>query len=369
VTITLTDVQIRCQGKVIGDFPLTRESFRDPEGMEIEETDEGMRFVINSRKNSVLLPQVDSTEVLRQLKSTMDPRQMRLNIALLVLVDLLLLLVFFKLEKIAEVPLVILRNRSLVLSLGKNDFRTKFAGSMFGTVWAFVQPIVTVLVYWFVFEKALNVGTQSTKAGIAVPYLLWLLGGLVPWFFFSDAWSSGTNVMMEYSYLVKKVVFNISCLPVVKVLSAFFVHLFFIVFTVLIYAAHGYYPTLYMLQCLYYTFGMMVLAAGLIYFTGSLVVFFRDLSQIVNILLQVGVWFTPIMWNIDAMNIQGPVLLILKLNPMYYVVMGYRDSLINHVWFWERPMETIYFWAVTLLFFVAGTQIFRRLKIHFADVL
>nr|WP_051527299.1 ABC transporter permease [[Eubacterium] cellulosolvens] len=294
---------------------------------------------------------------------------MRLNIALLILTDLLFLVLLLKLEKIVEIPLVILRNRSLVLSLGKNDFKTKFAGSMFGTIWAFVQPIVTVLVYWFVFEKALHVGTQSTKAGITVPYLLWLLGGLVPWFFFSDALSTGTNVMMEYSYLVKKVVFNISCLPVVKVLSAFFVHLFFIAFTIAIYAFHGYFPTLNMLQCLYYTFGMVVLASGLIYFTSALVVFFRDLSQIVNIVIQVGVWFTPIMWNIDAMNIQGPVLLLLKMNPMYYVVMGYRDSLINHVWFWERPMETIYFWVITLFLFVFGTQIFRRLKIHFADVL
>lgn len=369
VAVTLMSLQIRCQGQVIADLPLEEKTFRKPEGLEMEKTGDGLTFRAVSRNNSVLLPAVDDGKVMEQLKNTLDPKQMRLNIALLILTDLLFLLLLLKLEKIVEIPMVILKNRSLVFSLGKNDFKTKFAGSMFGTIWAFVQPIVTVLVYWFVFEKALHVGTQSTKAGIAVPYLLWLLGGLVPWFFFSDALSTGTNVMMDYSYLVKKVVFNISCLPLVKVLSAFFVHLFFIAFTVLIYAVHGYYPEPGMLQCLYYTFGMVVLASGLIYFTSALVVFFRDLSQIVNIAIQVGVWFTPIMWNIDAMNIQGPVLLLLKMNPMYYVVMGYRDSFINHVWFWERPMETIYFWVITLLLFVFGTQIFRRLRIHFADVL
>ena len=66
-----------------------------------------------------------------------------------------------------------------------------------------------------------------------MPYALWLVSGLVPWFFFSDALVGGTNALIEYNYLVKKVVFNINILPVVKVLSAGVVHVFFVVFTVL----------------------------------------------------------------------------------------------------------------------------------------
>ena len=76
----------------------------------------------------------------------------------------------------------LIENRKLIVSLSKNDFKARFAGSYFGIIWAFVQPIVTVLIYWFVFERALNVGAQSTKAGIEAPYVLWLIAGLVPWF-------------------------------------------------------------------------------------------------------------------------------------------------------------------------------------------
>ena len=104
-------------------------------------------------------------------------------------------------------------NRKLILNLAKNDFKTKYAGSYLGIVWAFIQPVVTVLVYWFVFE----VGLRQT-GNAEVPFVLWLIAGLVPWFFFSDALNGGTNSLLEYNYLVKKVVFKISVLPIVKII-------------------------------------------------------------------------------------------------------------------------------------------------------
>ena len=268
-----------------------------------------------------------------------------------------------------SIPKEVITSRKLVFNLAKNDFKTKFAGSYLGIFWAFVQPIVTVFVYWFVFQKALNVGTQSTKAGIDAPYVLWLVAGLVPWFYFSDLLSNGTTVLIEYSYLVKKVEFNISILPVVKTISTLFVHLFFVTFTLGLYGCYAYVPTLYTLQIIYYSFGVMALATGLVYLTCAITTLFRDLAQIVAICLQVGVWFTPIMWNIDAMTLSDTVQFILRLNPMFYIVQGYRDALLNHVWFWEHPTQTIYFWAFTLVCLMLGNHVFKKLRIHFADVM
>ncbi len=267
----------------------------------------------------------------------------------------------------------IIENRKLIFDLAKNDFKTKFAGSYFGIIWAFVQPIITVLVYWFVFEKALNAGTQSTKAGIEIPYVLWLIAGLVPWFYFSEVLGAGTNALLEYNYLVKKVVFKISTLPVVKALSSIFVHLFFIAFMLILYSCYGYFPTWYSLQIIYYSFCMFVLCLGVTYATSAMVVFFRDLSQVIAIVLQVGIWMTPIMWNLDGMLAQGrisrPIEFILKANPMYYIVSGYRDTMMNQIWFWERPGITLYFWILTIVVFVLGATIFGKLQAHFADVM
>ena len=137
-------------------------------------------------------------------------------------------------------PKRLIASRKLIGNLAQNDFKKKFAGSYFGVIWAFIQPVITVLLYWFVFEFGLHQKVNDLRTGIEVPFVLWLMGGLVPWFYFQEALNGGTGVLDEYSYLVKKVVFNIRILPVVKVFSAVFVHAFFIIIVLLIYTFMGY---------------------------------------------------------------------------------------------------------------------------------
>lgn len=260
-------------------------------------------------------------------------------------------------------------NRKLIFKLAKNDFKTRYAGSYLGIVWAFVQPIITIIVYWFVFEYGLSAGAQLSRNGIEIPFVLWLSAGLVPWFFFSEALSSATNALIEYNYLVKKVVFKIEALPVVKVLSSSFVHVFFVLFVLILYSCYGYFPDVYTVQVFYYSFCMFMMVLAISYTTCAVVVFFRDLSHIIGIFLQVGVWATPIMWNFSI--IHNPVLeFIFKLNPMFYIVQGYREALIEKTWFWQSALgQTAYFWILTIVLFAFGKMMFNRLKAHFADVL
>ena len=263
----------------------------------------------------------------------------------------------------------IISNRKLIWDLSKNDFKTRFAGSYLGIIWAFVQPIVTVLVYWFVFEKGMHASGINLRSGITAPFVLWLIAGLVPWFFFQEVLSGGTNALMEYSYLVKKVVFQIDILPIIKLISALFVHLFFIAFAIFIYIIMGKTPIVQMAQLGYYTICAICLITAIAYFTCSIVPFFRDFGTIINILMQVGMWACPIMWDMSTFKMPAKVEFLLKLNPLYYVVQGYRDSFMDGIWFFERPKMTIYFWVVTLIIGVIGFTVFRRLRVHFSDVL
>ena len=271
-----------------------------------------------------------------------------------------------KLKRLMSIPVELYHSKALIWNLSKNDFKTKFAGSYLGIIWAFIQPMITIVVYWFVFQM----GFRSGNVG-DYPFVLWLIAGLVPWFFFSEALTGGTNALIEYNYLVKKVVFKISILPMVKMISALFVHLFFICFALIIFGLCSFWPTVYTLQIVYYSFCMIVFTLALSYITCSVVVFFRDLTQIINIILQVGIWVTPIMWQEEQMFQKMPAFLvyIFKLNPLYYIVKGYRDALINKVWFFQHWQQTIYFWVVTIALFVLGQVVFKRLKVHFADVL
>lgn len=258
-----------------------------------------------------------------------------------------------------------IESRKMVFNLAKNDFKTKYAGSYLGIIWAFVQPVVTILLYWFVFQ----VGFRSQPLG-DYPFVLWLTAGLVPWFFFSDAWNGATNSMLEYSFLVKKVVFNIGILPVIKIFSAFFVNMFFTIFMVIVFALNGYMPTLHTLQLIYCLICIIALCWALSYFTSSIIIFIRDLGHLLGIVLQVLMWMTPIMWDVGIVRQSYPWLeKLLKLNPVYYIVQGYRDSMFASKWFWERPMWTIYFWGLVIILFVTGAYVFQKLRPHFADVL
>ena len=268
--------------------------------------------------------------------------------------------------KIFSLPKELYENRRLVIRLAVNDFRTRYAGSYLGIVWAFVQPVVTILVYWFVFSVGFRAGTGD----LGIPFVLYLTAGMVPWLFFQEALMGGTNALLEYNYLVKKVVFKISVLPLIKVLSAFFVHCFFILFTIILFACYGRLPDVYYLQIVYYTGCVFILVLSVSFLTCSIVVFFRDLTQIITIFLQIAVWLTPIMWVEETALQDHPVLRqVIKFNPMYYVVSGYRDAFIFKSWFFEHPLWTVYFWIFVLICFLFGARAFKRLKVHFADVL
>ncbi len=313
-----------------------------------------------------ILVQFHKDVLLDQYREANKTKTLILHIIICVLLDIIGGYVLSHFFSLIDIPVQIYNNRKLALTLAKNDFKTKYAGSYLGMIWAFIQPVVTILVYWFVF----SVGLRAGKVG-EYPFVLFIVVGIIPWFFFSDALNGGTNAMTDYNYLVKKVVFNIDILPFVKVMSAFFVHCFFIGFAIILCTCMGYHPTIYSIQLIYYIFCNIVFVLGLAYFSSAIVVFFRDLGQFINIfVLQVGVWLTPIMWN--AGNVLGPLAQkIFKINPMYYIVSGFRDSMLDKHWFWEgdRLLWTIYFWMLTLLVFGFGVKIFRRLKVHFADVL
>lgn len=286
-----------------------------------------------------------------------------IKVIICILIDILLLIVLRKSKSVLALIRELSSNKTLIWNLSKNDFKTKFAGSYLGITWAFIQPIITILVYWFVFEFGLRAGSPMK----GVPFILWFMSGLVPWFFFQEALLNATNCMIEYSYLVKKVVFKISILPIVKIVSALFVHLVFVGFLFVVGSIYGFYPSEYTVQLIYYSFCTFFMILALSYATCAIVIFFKDLGQIINIFLQIGMWMTPIMWSYTIIPKQFQW--IVKLNPMFYVIEGYRDSVINHVWFFERYFQTVYFWIITLGLFALGANIFKKLKPHFADVL
>ena len=103
-------------------------------------------------------------------------------------------------DKITVLPQELFQSRHLIWKLAKNDFKKRYAGSYLGAVWAMVQPVVTVAMYYVVFDVIMGTGKSMVPDK---PYVLFLTAGLVPWFYFSEALNNGTNALLEYNYLVK----------------------------------------------------------------------------------------------------------------------------------------------------------------------
>ena len=251
----------------------------------------------------------------------------------------------------------------LVWALAKNDFRSKYATSQLGIFWAFFRPVVMACVYILVFSLL----TRSTPVGEGVPYALWLLPGLIVWFVFSESMSTGTNALVEYSFLVKNIRFEVALLPIVKVVSAFFIHTFFLALVALLYLLFGLPFHWTMLQLPYYYLATFCFTLTLVRIVSAVQPFFRDMSVAVEILLLVGIWACPIMWNLTM--IPERFRWVFQLNPLYHLVQGYRDSFLGTAWLWEDLPHLALFWGVTVLLAVFGRMFFRRVSPHFADVM
>lgn len=251
-------------------------------------------------------------------------------------------------------------NRRLVGNLARSDFRTRYVGSYYGLLWEVLQPLSLIFLFWFVFEFALGFTTVG-----GYPFALWLIIGLIPWFFFSDAWSTATNALIQYSFLVKKMVFKVEILPTVKILSSLMTSVIFHVILVVFLLIYGEGARLSSLAIVYYLLCTFVLAWGLSMLTSSIVVFFKDMRQLLTIILQFGIYLTPILW--PQSYIPEEFHWFITLNPMAYVVDGYRSAILGGLTF--DPFATGVFWATTMIIVIVGSIVFQKLRPHLADVL
>jgi len=260
----------------------------------------------------------------------------------------------------------LLRSRSLIFELAKRDYKQQSQGSYLGLVWNYLQPLLFIAVLYSVFTLGFRSGGGQAEAE-DMPFSIYLISGMVCWTYFSANLSSITNVIRSYSFLVKKVDFRLSILPIVKILSSFLPHLFLLVVALGLAAYQGVLPGWHTLQFIYYFFCMVALLLGLGWLTASTSVFVKDVSNIVAVITQFGFWLTPIFWKIE--NMPESIQWLLKLNPVYYLVTGYRDAIAGTHYFWQRPQESLMFWSVTLLFLIIGAVTFKKLKPHFAEVI
>lgn len=257
---------------------------------------------------------------------------------------------------------LVLEKRHLIFVMAKREVQNQYVGSFLGIIWVFIHPVVMITVFWFVF----SIGFKA-KPMNDVPFVVWLAAGLAPWFFFAEIINGSVNSIVSHAHLIKRTIFSSQILPIIKILSCSVTHLAFLLVLLVLIVFQGLPFSLYNLQAVYYLACLLSLALGIAMIVSALNVFIRDVAQVVAVFLQVGFWVTPIFWDIQMMPAR--VQWYLKLNPVFYIIQGYRESFISFVPFWSHPLYTLYFWFCAGGLLVSGAFVFRRLKPQFADAL
>lgn len=257
---------------------------------------------------------------------------------------------------------LVIQRRQLIVSMALRELRSQYVGSFLGVFWTFIHPIVMIAVFWFVFSVGFKAKPMSD-----VPFVVWLTAGLAPWFIFSEIISGSTSIIVANAHLIKKTIFYPQILPLIKMCASLVTHCVFLIVLFLLILFQGLELSFWFFQGLYYLFALLFFTLGISWMLSALNVFIRDVAQLISVVLQVGFWVTPIFWDINMMSER--VQWVLKLNPVYYLIQGYRDSFIAHIPFWERPLYSLYFWCCACFMFVFGAFVFRKLKPQFSDVL
>jgi ABC-type polysaccharide/polyol phosphate export permease len=255
----------------------------------------------------------------------------------------------------------LLRYRPLVLSLVARELKARYRGSVLGFFWSFVNPLLLLLIYSFVFTVVL----PGVHPPDLQPFALFMFCGILPWTWFSSSLLESSNVLIAGGNLIRKVLFPAEILPIVTVLAGL-VHFclglpilaaFLIYYRVPIVAADlAWFPVIVIVQ--------LVLTLGLALMLSALTVHFRDVRDLLSNVLTLWFFATPIIYALS----QAPenVRRLLNLNPFTHLAVSYQEVLFRPGPFtaWPRLLAVA---AGSLLVFLAGYFVFDRLRDTLAE--
>mgnify|MGYP000995213177 CR=1 FL=1 len=259
----------------------------------------------------------------------------------------------------------------LIRRLSWYELKSKNKSNYLGIAWEVLNPSIQILIYWFVFGTINKRADVEVIPGMDVPFIGWLLGGFIIWNFFYQATIQGSKSIYTRLGMLSKMNFPMSVIPNFIMFSEFYVHLIMILITVILLQFMGFFINIYYLQLFYFVFATLALTFSIALITSTLSTIIRDVHMLLNSILRMLLYLTPVLWPMTSMFSDKILLLkVIKLNPLYYLTEGYRSSFFGTEWYFiDHWKYTLYFWVLVIVLFLLGSTLHVKFRRNFIDYL
>lgn len=246
-----------------------------------------------------------------------------------------------------------------LISSNKNNY--------LGMAWEIINPLIQIMIYWFVFGYGIRQRQPiEVIEGLHVPFLQWMLPGIIIWFFFYQSTIEASKSIYSRLKMLSKMKFPMSIIPNFVIFSKFYTHLIMLLVTMIVLQISGFNINIYYLQIVYFTFSTFMFIYALALITSTLATFVRDVQMFLQATLRMLLYLSPILWTVSTLP--ESLQIIMKINPLFYVIEGYRAGFLGIGWYFiDQWQYTLYFWTVTIVLFLIGSILHMKFRRHFID--
>jgi teichoic acid transport system permease protein len=259
-------------------------------------------------------------------------------------------------------------NIYLIKRLSSYEVKNKNRNNILGSLWEIINPLIQLLIYWFVFETVRGASSVDIYDGKSVPFIYWLIAGFILWIFFYKATIDGSSSIYSRIRILSKMSFPMSIIPAIAISPYLYIHLILVGVVMVLFNIGGYFISIYYLQFIYLIPSTLLFLFSLSLITSTLSTIVRDVHMLLSAVLRMFLYISPVLWEIG--KISEPWSTIAKLNPLYYLIEGYRSAFFGTEWYlivhWQY---TLYFWLVVFALLLIGSKIHLKFRRHFIDFL
>lgn len=257
----------------------------------------------------------------------------------------------------------------LIRRLSLYEIKSKNRNNYLGMAWEIINPAIQIVIYWFVFST-LREREPIEMGGMEIPFFPWLLAGFFLWIFFSQSTLEASKSIYSRLRMLSKMNFPMSVIPNYVIFSKFYIHLFMLVISIIILQFMGYFASIYYLQLIYFIFAAFCLIFSISLITSTLSTIIRDVHMLLNSTMRMMLYLSGVLWPITLLADFPIIMNMMKLNPLFYLIEGYRSALFSVDWYvithWEY---TLYFWGLVIVLFLFGSMLHVKFRRHFIDYL